>query len=425
MSLANLLKAPFRRNSKPAPTTMSSDPNGPEPALAVAEQMTAPDDEQSLIAKLGNKLVPEQLKRRINLHAALERAVDNSAKPQVDDAALSQDHGWLNDLFDDDILEELFKREHMGNYVKIRNTEEQIFESMPLYARIGMHLLFYGRYEIRFLHNNRVRKLLVDQSIKQGKIYDSTDPEIVGPHIESFIKTYNVDLNMLANPDIKSYKTINEFFARRLKPGLRPISAPDDNSVITSAADCRLMVFSDVTAAKKIWVKGKNFTIPNLLGSKDIADQFGPAPALAIFRLAPQDYHRYHSPVSGIFGGISHTGTDLFTVNPQAVNEDLDVFTGNKRDVVVIRSTIGGVNVPVAFVAVGALLVGAIGWEKQQGDMVKKGEGLGWFQYGGSTCICVFPTGTVAWDEDLLKTSQTGIETLVNIGEKIGTLQAP
>ncbi|EJD39850.1 hypothetical protein AURDEDRAFT_187226 [Auricularia subglabra TFB-10046 SS5] len=403
-----------------------SEPDSAQPALAAAEELAAADEEQSLIARLGNKLVPEQLRHRLNLHAALERAVGNSDSPSVSESSLSQGHHWLADLFDDETLDKLFKRENMGNYVKIRGTNEQIFESMPLYARIGMHLLFYGRYEIRVLHNARIRKLLVEQSIRQGKIYDSTDSDIVVPHIESFIKTYDVDLEQLADPDIKSYKTINEFFSRRLKPGLRPIAAPGDNSVIVSAADCRLTVFSiNVDTAKQFWVKGKNFTIPNLLASKGLAEQFGPSPSLAIFRLAPQDYHRFHSPVSGTFGDIVHTGTDLYTVNPQAVNEQLDVFTGNKRDVVVLLTTVGGVNIPVAFVAIGALLVGAIGWMNNQGDEVRKGDNIGWFQYGGSTCICVFPTGTVTWDNDLLTTSETALETLVKVGEKIGTLNAP
>lgn len=36
--------------------------------------------------------------------------------------------------------------------------------------------------------------------------------------------------------------------------------------------------------------------------------------------------------------------------------------------------------VPVALVAVGAMLVGSIGWSKKPGDKVAKGEELGWFQ---------------------------------------------
>ena len=52
-------------------------------------------------------------------------------------------------------------------------------------------------------------------------------------------------------------------------------------------------------------VKGKEFTISNLLGD----DMFNPISddpkcALAIARLAPQDYHRFHSPVDGVVSGV-------------------------------------------------------------------------------------------------------------------------
>lgn len=35
-----------------------------------------------------------------------------------------------------------------GNYVVMRSTGEKTFETMPLYARIGMHLLFYGSLQV-------------------------------------------------------------------------------------------------------------------------------------------------------------------------------------------------------------------------------------------------------------------------------------
>ena len=62
--------------------------------------------------------------------------------------------------------------------------------------------------------------------------------------------------------------------------------------------------------------------------------------------------------------------------------------------------------VPVAFVAIGALLVGSVNWSHKVGEEVKKGDDLGWFQYGGSTVVCVFPEeANVTWDEDLRKAS--------------------
>jgi phosphatidylserine decarboxylase len=164
--------------------------------------------------------------------------------------------------------------------------------------------------------------------------------------------------------------------------------------VIVSAADCRLNVFHDFNQARQFWyvsissesifiwakfrVKGKKFTLPGLLGSPDKAGLFGSNPSLAIFRLAPQDYHRFHSPVTGTIESITSLAGDYYTVNPQAVNENLDVFTANRRDVCIMQVAIGhGKTVPVAVVAVGALLVGSVHWAHKVGEVAPKGEDLG------------------------------------------------
>lgn len=51
---------------------------------------------------------------------------------------------------------------------------------------------------------------------------------------------------------------------------------------------------------------------------------------------------------------------------------------------------------------------------KKPGDTIKKGEELGWFQYGGSTVVVVVPTSCgIQFDKDLLETSEKAMETLV------------
>jgi phosphatidylserine decarboxylase len=106
----------------------------------------------------------------------------------------------------------------------------------------------------------------------EGKIYDRIDPAVVQPHIQSFIETYEIDTSQLLQPDVAAYKvhieynnehccelmnpisqTFNDFFARRLKPDVRPVTAPDEPSIITSLADCRLTVWNNVATATKIW----------------------------------------------------------------------------------------------------------------------------------------------------------------------------
>ncbi|WWC87282.1 phosphatidylserine decarboxylase [Kwoniella dendrophila CBS 6074] len=334
---------------------------------------------------------------------------------------------WIKRFFpSEETVDKLFNMEHMGNYVIDRVTGKKIFESMPIYVRVGMHLLFVSGCS--YMSYSSVEKLLENQSIKQGKIYDETGPE-VKEHIEQFIKTYELPLDELLVKDLDQYPTFNSFFSRRLVPTARPITSPNDPSIVVSPADCRMTLFNTVDQAKQLWIKGKQFTLASLFTGDDETEtrfaevQNDSSAAVSVARLAPQDYHRFHSPVEGVIGDIK----DIHAVNPQAINEDLNVFTLNKRSVMLIHANFGPgrESVPIVFVAVGAMLVGSIGWSKKPGDKVAKGEELGWFQYGGSTTITVFPSASgVKFDEDLVKNSEHQLETLVRVGMEIGKVSA-
>jgi len=104
--------------------------------------------------------------------------------------------------------------------------------------------------------------------------------------------------------------------SRKLKPTARPIDGPEDPSRLVSAADCRLVVFDSVTEATRLWIKGREFTVPRLLGDayRDEVERYYQG-ALAIFRLAPQDYHRFHVPVDGKIGKMTDIDGEYYTVN--------------------------------------------------------------------------------------------------------------
>jgi len=76
---------------------------------------------------------------------------------------------------------------------------------------------------------------------------------------------------------------------------------------------------------------------------------------------------------------------------------------------------------PIAFVAIGALLVGSIAFTAEEGQTVKRGDELGYFAYGGSTVVVVFPKGLMKFDEDLVANSKKKLETLMKVGNSIGT----
>jgi phosphatidylserine decarboxylase len=76
------------------------------------------------------------------------------------------------------------------------------------------------------------------------------------------------------------------------------------------------MAFETTSEATKLWIKGREFTVARLLGDayKDQAERYVGG-ALVIFRLAPQDYHRFHSPVDGTIGPMTYISGEYYTVN--------------------------------------------------------------------------------------------------------------
>lgn len=195
--------------------------------------------------------------------------------------------------------------------------------------------------------------------------------------------------------------------------------------MVSSPADCRLTVFPTIDLAKKYWIKGFGFSLKELLGSEELAQKFDGG-CINIARLAPQDYHRWHSPVSGTVQSINEIPGTYYTVNPQAINEPgtLDVFCENKRSVMIINR--GPKGSPVAMIAVGAMLVGSIKYNPgvQTGATVSRGQCLGAFLYGGSTVIVLYPKGEVELDQDLVKNSTDACcETLVRVGWRVGVSQ--
>lgn len=252
-----------------------------------------------------------------------------------------------------------------------------------------------------------VRKMLKSLSIKQGRKYD--DPAS-SSQIEAFIEFHQLDMSEVLLP-LDQFKSFNEFFYRALKPGARPCSAPDDPNIIVSPADCRSVVFDRITEATQIWVKGREFSIERLLGKAYPEDvERYKNGALGIFRLAPQDYHRFHIPVDGILGTPKTIEGEYYTVNPMAIRSALDVYGENVRIIVPIDSVAHG---RVMVICVGAMMVGSTVITQEAGAKVSRTDELGYFKFGGSTLLVLFEPGRMNFDTDLVDNSKGALETLV------------
>ncbi|KAG8975295.1 hypothetical protein FRB90_009564, partial [Tulasnella sp. 427] len=271
--------------------------------------------------------------------------------------------------------------------VQNRETGQLEEEKMQGYVRLGIRLLYKGARSR--MEGGRARKLLKSMSVKQGIKFDSPDS---AREILPFIAFHNLDINEIRDP-LDSFKNFNQFFYRKLKEEARLVSEPNNPNRLVSVADCRTMLFESVDEATRIWIKGREFSVARLLGDayKDEAPRYVGG-ALGIFRLAPQDYHRFHVPVDGKIGKMTYISGEYYTVNPQAIRTALDVYGENARKIVPIDSPQFG---RVMAVCIGAMMVGSIVTTVQEGAEVKRGDEFGYFAFGGSTIVCLFEKDTV------------------------------
>ncbi|KAF2104486.1 putative phosphatidylserine decarboxylase [Rhizodiscina lignyota] len=237
--------------------------------------------------------------------------------------------------------------------------------------------------------------------------------------IKGFVETYHINMDDFEPSDINAYPTFEDFFVRRHAPGARPIHEKDDPRSAVVVADSRVVTYETVSKAKKLWIKGLDFSITNLVMDSQLGPKFDDG-SVASFRLSPQDYHRYHSPVTGTIKQFRSMPGDYYQVDPVALDSHVDILTRNAREYVVIETEDFGL---VLFVAIGATDVGSVRiheqWQ-QPGSRISKGDELGVFQFGGSSIIVAFQTGRIEFDEDLLNCSSQRIQVSVEVGMSLG-----
>jgi len=248
------------------------------------------------------------------------------------------------------------------------------------------------------------------------------------------VKMFHIDMLEFEEPDCFKYDTLNQWFVRPLKKknpalpytpnNLKNRSLPPDAaSKIVSPADCRVMVFPSLSEVNDWWIKGEKFNVKQLLDEENSNVLQGLKVEdlnMAIYRLAPQDYHKYHMPISGKIVKIHSVAGNFFSVGWIALREGYNkVLENNRRDIVVIDTPCGR----VFYVIIGATVVGSINYDEsfKVGKTINVGDLVGEFRYGGSTVAVLHERKHVRLQQKFLDTSSKSVESKVNVLDHIGT----
>lgn len=207
--------------------------------------------------------------------------------------------------------------------------------------------------------------------------------------------------------DPSNWHSFNDFFARRLKsPEQRPVSSPDDNSVVVSPCDStpqgvwNIDENSNIVTEDKIAVKSRVFnSVRNLITPESpYCDEFAGGVFYHAF-LNANDYHRYHFPLDGVIKEMRVIpGDDALggkvTWEPEMQQYVVDCSVPGwqsieTRALLILDTEKYGL---VAVMPVGMSQVASVNFESnlKVGDRVKKGDPLGYFLFGGSDFVLVF-----------------------------------
>lgn len=230
-------------------------------------------------------------------------------------------------------------------------------------------------------------------------------------NIIPFIQTFGVDSSEFAvTPD--EYNSFNDFFIRKLQPQARPIASAD--AVIP--ADGRFYFFQDASQAASFQIKGKTFDLRRLLNGRVSLENYERG-ALVIGRLCPVDYHRFHFPFSCLPDEACEIQGFLYSVNPIAVKKNLKIFCENKRFLTRCVSEQFG---EVVYLEVGATHVGSVHQTFSPHQIAAKGTEKGYFSFGGSAVLLLFPERSIQFDQDLIAATESGHEVYCRMGQSMG-----
>lgn len=231
--------------------------------------------------------------------------------------------------------------------------------------------------------------------------------------VAPFIEKFDVDATEFLQ-DPASFTSFNDFFTRKLKKEARPIDSARNSAVIP--ADGRYLFYPNISQADGFVVKGKKFDVESLLQDASLAELYRDG-AMVLARLCPSDYHRYHFPCDGIPQPSRAIDGHLYSVNPIAIKNRVEIFCENKRRYCVYDTELFG---KVTIVEVGATCVGAIHETYTPLKQYHKGDEMGYFSFGGSSLVLLFPPNTITFDADLLAASASHTEIRCLMGQGMG-----
>ncbi|MCT4478476.1 phosphatidylserine decarboxylase [Peribacillus sp. NPDC101481] len=228
------------------------------------------------------------------------------------------------------------------------------------------------------------------------------------PLILLYVKTFNLNQQEFGK-ELKAYTNLHELFTRQLKADARPITAVP--SAVACPVDGVLEDSGEIRADKKIVVKGKIYSMEEMLGDELRLEKYLGGKYLVLY-LSPSHYHRIHSPIKGSVVKRWTLGRKSYPVNKWGMKYGKEPLSKNYRTVTELQNEAGS----LAMVKVGAMFINSIVITDESQEL-EKGQEFSYFSFG-STVVLLFEKGNFELEGNI------SIPADVRVGETIGFMRA-
>jgi phosphatidylserine decarboxylase len=200
-----------------------------------------------------------------------------------------------------------------------------------------------------------------------------------------------------------------DFFARRLRPGARPLCS--DPGSVASPCDAEVLERGrlDADATNRITIKGTTYSLRDLVGDAGVAAALAGG-GYCLLYLHPRDYHRVHVPMDGTLKGVRHLQGARYPMAPWAsklangaldknerVAFDIEIRDDGRRCVVLMVAAFGVGGIESPYLPLTAFEAGTR--SASPNLAVIRGDELAAFRLG-STVALLWPPGTVEINPD-------------------------
>lgn len=370
---------------------LTADADAPKPALAKAEAAKAGQAKkmQPVVAKL------EALIEKHGWHWMFEEAIKNAHKHNVPRIK------HIKNL--DDYLT------FINGLLEWVPTEDE--SGREIYYRICEFYYILDQQPIKGLQNKPgdrspltpLSAWMVEYAKAWGQFLD-TPESITKESLRSFYNSPRFNMHEYM-PAPSGWRTFNQLFARNVKPGMRPIAALSDDTVIVSPADSTFVGQWEINEESKVTVKDIQWSVLELLEGSPYRGRFKGGIFTHSF-LNTTDYHRLHVPVGGIVlesrvipgqvyldvqlapldGTDGTKGYRVRGVRKLDAQDSTGYQFAQARGLLVLDTPIG----LVAVLPIGMAQVSSVVMTAEVGKKLHKGQEFAYFQFGASDHIVLF-----------------------------------